>query len=283
MPWDPAQYERFVRERELPFVDALALIGPLRERARVIDLGCGTGALTRKLADAHPQALVLGIDTSPQMLEEARRRERPGLRFVKGAIEAVDQIGPDLLGEAADDLPRAARQGSPDDSRGDPRWDLIFSHAALHWVPDHERLIPRLFARVAPGGRLVVQLPSNHLAVPQRTLAAVADEALFRAAATAPVAERSVLPALAYAELLWRAGGQDLVAYEKVYPHVLPDADAVVEWMKGTAMVPYLERLPPALREPFTARYRERLREAMPEAPLFFGFKRTLFAATRAA
>jgi trans-aconitate 2-methyltransferase len=273
MPWDPAQYERFVRERELPFVDALALVGPLRERARIIDLGCGTGALTRKLADAYPLTHVLGIDTSPQMLEEAHRRERPGLRFVKGAIEAVDQIGqigPDLIGLFGE-------------GTDDPRWDLIFSHAALHWVPGHERLVPRLCARLAPGGRLVVQLPSNHRAVPQRTLAAVADEAPFRAAATAPVAERPVLSALAYAELLWRAGGQDIVAYEKIYPHVLPDADAAVEWMKGTAMVPYLERLPPALREPFAARFRECLREAMPEAPLFFGFKRTLFAATRAA
>jgi trans-aconitate 2-methyltransferase len=264
MPWDPAQYERFKAERELPFVDASALIGPLREGSRIIDLGCGTGALTRKLADAHPTARVLGIDTSPQMLEEAKGRERPGLRFVRGAIEAVDQIGPDLIGEVSDD----------------PRWDLVFSHAAIHWVPDHERLVPRLFARVATGGRLVVQLPSNHNATPQRTLGEVADEAPYRAAASAPVAERPVLSAVAYAELLWRAGGQQIVAFEKVYPHVMPDSDAVVEFMKGTAAVPYLERLPPALREPFLARFRERLRERMPDTPLFFGFRRTFFAAS---
>ena len=277
MPWDPAQYERFQRERELPFVDALTLVGPLRAGARIVDLGCGTGALTRRLADAYPDAQVLGIDTSPQMLAEAKPRERAGLRFVRGAIEAVDQIGPssagpgqigpDLLGEVGDD----------------PRWDLVFSHASLHWVPDHERLIPRLFARVAPGGRLVAQLPSNHDSDAHRVLLAVAAEPPFAAALTAPVADRAPLPARRYAELLWQAGGRDLVAYEKVYPHELPDADAAVEWMKGTALVPYFDRLPRPLHAAFETRLREAMRAALPSRPLFFGFKRTLFAAMRAA
>jgi trans-aconitate 2-methyltransferase len=268
MPWDPQQYERFVREREMPFADALELCGALREGARIIDLGCGTGALTAKVADAYPGARVLGIDTSPQMLEEAKKRERPDLRFVRGAIEAVDQIGTDVLGEVIGD---------------DPRWDLVFSHAALHWVADHDRLLPRLFGRVAKGGRLVVQVPSNHQHPAWIALKEVADESPFRSAATGSVAERPVLSAAAYAELLWRAGGSELVSYEKVYPHVLPDSDAAVEWMKGTALVPYLERLPQPLRDPFVMRFRERLREVLPDAPLFFGFRRTLFAATRAA
>ena len=260
MPWDPAQYERFVKERELPFVDALALVGPLRDGARIIDLGCGTGALTAKLADAYPTATVLGIDTSVEMLDKAKKLERPRLRFVKAAIEALDQIELD---------------GNP------PVWDLVFSHASIHWVPDHERLVPRLFACVAGGGRLVVQLPSNHDGVAHRTLMAVADEAPFREQLHGRVADRPTLDVSEYARLLWRAGGTDITAYTKVYPHVLPDSDAAAEWLKGTAMVPYLERLTADRRAPFEARYRAALREALPEAPLFFGFKRTLFAATR--
>lgn len=266
MPWDPAQYERFQRERELPFVDALALVGPLREGARVVDLGCGTGALTAKLKGAFPSARVLGIDTSNEMIGEAKQREREGLRFVKGAIEALDQIGPDLVGEVADD----------------PRWDLIFSHAAIHWVPDHERLVPRLFARLAPGGRLVVQLPSNHDSLAHRALLAVADEAPFREAIAGRVRERPTLSASRYAELLWSCGGRELVAYEKVYPHELPDSEAVAEWMKGSALVPYLERLAPPMKPAFVDRFRALLREAYPAQPVFFGFKRTLFAASRA-
>jgi len=99
MPWDPAQYERFERERELPFADALALVGPLPARARIVDLGCGTGKLTRKLADAYPDARVIGLDTSASMLAGAKAHERAGLRFVRGAIEALDPIGPDLISD----------------------------------------------------------------------------------------------------------------------------------------------------------------------------------------
>lgn len=267
MPWNPEQYERFRRERELPFVDTLALIGALKDGAHVIDLGCGTGALTAKIADAYPTAHVLGIDSSQEMLVEAKPRERERLRFVRAAIEAIDQIGPDVMGDAV----------------LDPRWDLVYSNAAIHWVPDHARLIPRLFARVAPAGRLVVQLPTNDDHVSHRTLAEVADEPPFRDAIGGRVRVRPSLTAAAYADLLWRQGARDLVAYEKVYPHELPDADAVVEWMKGTALVPYLEQLPRPLHEAFVTRFRLALREALPDAPLFYGFKRTLFAASRAA
>jgi len=260
MPWDPAQYERFLAERELPFADALALVGPLRDGARIIDLGCGTGALTAKLADAYPTATVLGIDTSVEMLEKAKKLERPKLRFIKAAIEALDQIHLD---------------GEP------PTWDLVFSHASIHWVPDHERLVPRLFACVAKGGRLVVQLPANHDSVAHRTLMAVAEETPFYDQLHGRVADRPTLDVREYARLLYAAQGTSLTAYTKVYPHVLPDSDAAVEWLKGTAMVPYLERLASDLRAPFEARYRAALREALPQVPLFFGFKRTLFAATR--
>ncbi len=277
MPWDPAQYERFVAERELPFVDTLALVGPLRADACILDLGCGTGALTAKLADAYPTAHVLGIDTSPEMLAQAKQRERTQLRFVKGAIEAVDQISlPSQLGQTGHELVGG--------TAGDlPQWDLIFSHAALHWVPDHHRLVPRLMACLRAGGRLVVQLPSNHDHPSQRAVRELADEAPFREAMDAGVAERPTLTIADYASLLYAAGGRSISAYDKVYPHELPDADAAVEWMRGTTIVPYLEKLPRRLHADFLARLRERVRDVLPGSPLFYGFKRTLFAATRQA
>src|SRR5688572_13318829 len=108
MPWDPAQYHKFQAERAAPFEDLVKLIR-VREGLRVIDLGCGTGELTARLADILPGSDVLGVDSSPAMLEKAEPLERPGLRFALMAIEAVS-------GE----------------------WDVVFSHAALHWVDDHE-------------------------------------------------------------------------------------------------------------------------------------------------
>src|SRR6478672_11114365 len=129
MPWDPQQYLKFQAERFLPFEDCLKLV-EVKPGLRVIDLGCGSGELTRRLADALPDSDVVGIDSSAEMLEKAARQARPGLRFEQRSIEDVD-------GE----------------------WDLIFSHAALHWVDDHARLVPRL---VGLCRQLVVQLPSNH-------------------------------------------------------------------------------------------------------------------------
>src|SRR5215469_4577122 len=103
MPWNPERYHQFQRERAAPFEDALALV-TRRDGLRVIDLGCGTGELTRRLADALPGSDVVGIDSSSEMLARAAPHARPGLRFEQGTIE-------ELAGE----------------------WDLIFSNAALHW------------------------------------------------------------------------------------------------------------------------------------------------------
>ena len=88
------------------------------------------------------------------------------------------------------------------------------------------------------------------------------------------------MPIDAYAELLFSHGAQTLTVFEKVYPHVLPDAGALADWTSGTALVPYFERLSPELRELFMARYRARLRDLWPGSPVFYPFRRTLFAAT---
>ncbi len=253
MPWDPDRYEQFKTERSAPFEDLLKLVA-VREGLRVIDLGCGTGELTGRLADALPGSDVLGIDSSPQMLESAEGRARPGLRFERQRIE-------DVQGE----------------------WDLVFSNAALQWVEGHRSLVPRLFGLVRPGGQIVVQVPSNY-AHPTHTIRdEVAGEEPFREALGGWTRRWPVLSIDEYADLLYAYGGTDIIVFEKVYPHVLEDADAVADWMSGTALVPYMERLPAELHDSFMARYRERLRERYPTSPVFYGFRRTIFAAVRPA
>jgi trans-aconitate 2-methyltransferase len=224
------------------------------EGLRVIDLGCGTGELTGRLAGALPGSDVVGIDNSPQMLERARSQERPGLRFEQTAIE-------DLQGKA--------------------EWDLIFSHAALQWVDDHPTLIPRLLALVRPGGQLAVQMPSNHGHTTHRLITVIAGEEPFRTALAGWTRQSPVLPVDQYAELLYAHGGRELTVFEKVYPHVLDGPDALADWTSGTALVPYFERLTNDMRESFMQSYRERLRAIYPPGPLFYGFRRTLFATTR--
>ena len=253
MQWDPERYEKFKSERYAPFDDLVKLV-QVRDGLRVIDLGCGTGELTARLADALPGSDVLGIDSSPDMLARAEERARPGLRFELRPIESVD-------GE----------------------WDLIFSNAAIQWVDDHPALVPRLLSLVPPGGQVVVQLPVNHGHPTQRFMVELAGEAPFREALDGWTQRWPVLTVDVYAELLYACGGREITIFEKVYPHVLDDADALADWMSGTALLAYFQRLPEELHGPFMERYRERLRARYPSRPVFFGFRRVLFAATRPA
>ena len=131
--WDPARYERFAAERAAPFHDLLSLVRPV-PGGRVVDLGCGGGELTAQLHRRLEAAETLGLDSSPAMLERAAGLAGDGLRFEQGDIADFTDAG----------------------------WDVIFSNAALHWLPDHEGLLRRLVAGLNPGGQLAVQMPANH-------------------------------------------------------------------------------------------------------------------------
>ncbi len=248
MEWNPAQYGKFGDARRQPFVDLLALIGA-PSGIRAVDLGCGPGNLTRELADALPHSDVVGIDSSAEMLTVAAALARPGLRFELGRIEDFAAAGPD--GDA---------------------YDLVFSNAALHWLPDHAHLLPGLWSRVKAGGQIAVQLPADDFN-PMRQI--FADAAGWRHA-------MGSLDISAYAEILFALGARDITVFEKIYPHVLPDADAVLEWARGTALLPYLERLPPAQRQPYLDEVRRRLQLEYSRRPVFFPFRRIIFHARRA-
>lgn len=252
MPWDPERYHQFQAERFAPFADLMALVR-VRPGIRVVDLGCGTGELTRRLADALPGSDVLGIDNSPQMLERTAEFVRLGLRFEQASIEEVTG-----------------------------RWDLVFSHAAIQWVDDHHALVPRLFSLLAPGGQLAVQLPSNHGHLTHRLITRLAGEEPFRTALGGWTRHSPVLGIDEYAQLLYEAGGHDIVVFEKVYPHLLENASAMADWTSGTALVPYFERLPKEMRDAFMERYRALLEETYPGSPVFYSFRRTLFSAFQA-
>jgi trans-aconitate 2-methyltransferase len=250
MPWNPDRYHQFRSERAAPFEDLLGLI-ERRDGLSVVDLGCGPGELTQRLADELPASEVVGIDSSEEMLERAVRDTRPGLRFELGDIATVSG-----------------------------QWDLVFSHAAIQWLDHHETLVPRLMTLVRPGGQLTVQVPSNQRHPALVYIRDVAGEEPFSTALGGYNRDFPVLSVDRYADLLYESGGTQLTVFEKVYPHVLQDADALADWSLGTALVPYLERLPADLHDPFLNRYRAKLQARWPGSPVFYGFRRILFAAT---
>jgi trans-aconitate 2-methyltransferase len=252
MPWDPTQYHKFQAERSAPFFDLLALV-EVRPNLKVVDLGCGTGELTRHLAETLPNSNVTGIDNSPQMLDAARAASlaSSNLRFEQG-----DQS--ELTGE----------------------WDLIFSNAALHWTENHSELIPHLYQRLTPGGRIAVQVPSNHNHISHQIYRETASEEMFKFILNGFQRYAPVLSIDDYARILFNCGAEDIVVFEKVYAHVLENADAVVEWISGTALVPYFERLGD-YKDEFVRVIREKMRAAMPDSPVFYPFRRTFFSARK--
>jgi trans-aconitate 2-methyltransferase len=250
MPWDPDLFLRFKNERFAPFEDLIRMVHP-RQGITAVDLGCGTGELTARLKEYLPDSKVTGIDSSPQMLERARNLESTGLNFELGKIE-------DFSGS----------------------YDLIFSHAAIHWVPDHPALIHRFFTMLKPGGQIAVQLPSNSNHPAMSAIRYVAAEEPFVSTLHGWHQPLHVLPIDEYADILYNEGGKEITVFEKIYPHILPDVDALAQWTSATAMLPYLEKLSEPTKQEFVSRYKEVLSERFTTTPIFFGFKRILFSAT---
>ena len=258
--WNPTQYDKFRREREQPFFDLLALVQPATDM-RVVDLGCGTGKLTRLLhAQLHARETV-GIDRSARMLESAQKEpavDQPaGLRFEVGTIEAFD-----------------ARN----------EYDVILSNAAFHWIEHHEALIARLAAALRPGGQLAFQVPAMHDAVSHTIAEDLTTVEPFRTAFNGWRRPQPVLAPDAYARLLYRTGFSEQTVRLAVYAHVLESAEHVVEWMKGTLLTEYERRLTPELFARFVGEYRARLLATLEDArPFFFPFSRVLCWGRRSA
>lgn len=249
MSWNPELYHKFQKERFAPFQDLMKLI-VIREGISAIDLGCGTGELTEMVSDLLPGSSVRGIDSSGSMLEKASQKNRQGLNFELCPIEKVEG-----------------------------KWDLIFSNAAVQWVDNHKELIPKLITLLKPGGQLAVQMPANHNHTTQSLMVEVAREEPYVSALEGWQRKWPVLSIREYAELLYESGTQEINVFEKIYPHVLEDVDAIVQWLSGTALLPYFERLPKKLHSDFVADYKDRLRDLYPEVPVFFPYQRIFLSA----
>ena len=245
--WSPEQYARFASERKQPFTDLVALV-ERRPRMRVVDLGCGTGELTRELHDSLGADETVGIDDSETMLLKAGHFGGEMLHFEKGSIEAFVTDRP---------------------------YDLIFSNAAFHWIANHEQLLTRLTNFLSERGQLAVQMPANDDHPSHSVAAAVAEDFGLE-----PRPDH-VLPVQRYAEVLYRLGYQRQNVRMQVYGHVLPAPDAVVEWVRGALLTHYQSQLPAERFEELLAAYRTRLRAAIgEERPFFYTYKRILMWAS---
>ncbi len=254
MVWDPKQYLRFSDERQRPAADLLRRID-LAAPARIVDLGCGPGTITRLLRERWPQAAILGVDSSPEMLAQAVEAA-PGVEWRKADIATFPLS---------------------------PAFDLVYSNAALHLLGDHAQLFPRLAQSVSPGGVLAVQMPLNH-AMPSHTgMAAAAMEGSWVERLAPLLRRHPVAEAGVYYDLL-RPYLLRLDIWETSYLQVMEGPDPVVEWTRGTALKPLLDALEGAEREAFLTDYSRRMREAYPARPdgrTLFPFRRLFLVGVR--
>lgn len=250
--WDEQQYSKFIDARTRPARELLARV-PLAAAGRVIDLGCGPGNSTELLRERWPAAQLTGVDNSPEMLRAAKK-----------TLPSVEWIEADV---------KDYRPAAPA--------DVLFANAVLHWLPDHARLIPALLEQVAPGGALAIQMPDNHDEPSHRWMRELPGAwmpRLSRIAAQSPVES----PAFYYDLLASRASAVDI--WQTRYQHVMPDAAAIVEWVKGTGLRPYLEQLSGTERDDYLARYHDAIAAAYPargDGKRLFPFPRLFIVAIR--
>ena len=234
--WDPAVYERYKTYRDRPALDLMLRIPQGLKPKEVWDLGCGTGEQAAVLGRRHPGARVHGLDSSPEMLAEARTRSA-GVDWVQADIAAFDPPNPP---------------------------DLIFTNAALHWLPDHGALFPRLAGMLAPGGVFACQMPMSFETSWHVAMRETAADGPWAARLQEVRGVRQVAPAEAYYD--WLAPlASDLDIWSTVYLHALEGDDPVVDWMRGTGLRPFLQALAgPEEETAFLDAYRARLARVFP-------------------
>ena len=254
--WDPAIYERYKTYRDRPALDLMVQIPADLAPREIWDLGCGTGEHAAVLAARHPTARVHGLDSSPDMLAVARRREAD-----------VDWV----LGDAGAFAPPTPP-------------DLIFTNAALQWLPDHANLFPKLASALAPEGVLACQMPQSWGSDWHIALRETAADPRWAAKLDGVRGVRPVADPEAYYD--WLAPICPFVdIWSTTYLHVLEGEDPIVDWMMGTGLRPYLDALDqPAMRAAFLDAYRDWVAEMVParaDGVTLFPFPRLFILARR--
>jgi trans-aconitate 2-methyltransferase len=253
--WNPALYTRFEDERTRPARELLARVA-LAEPGLVFDLGCGPGNSTELLVERFPNAEVVGTDNSEAMLVSARKR-LPACRFELSDVATWHPSTPP---------------------------DLIYANASLQWLGDHEALFPRLFALLAPGGVLAVQMPDNREEPTHRSMREVAAlEPWAGPIGNAASVRTRILSLDAYYDLLAPASAE-IDVWRTAYQHPMESPAAIVEWVRATGLRPFIDPLEPGAREGFLAEYERRIKAAYPpraDGRLLLAFPRLFIVAKR--
>lgn len=249
MPWNPETYNKFKTIRYQPFYDLIDLIDP-KSNMIGVDLGCGTGEQTYILSKKFKDAHFLGVDSSADMLAGAQDFTHDRLHFQQSSIENF--------------LQRTEK------------WDLIFSNAALQWTDSHEVLFPQLLHMLSSQGQLAVQIPVQKENLLNHVLWEIVQEEPFSTYLKGWKRDSPVLSMDEYATLLFANGLEDLKIMMKVYPIIAENSKTLIDFIAGSALIPYMERLSSNEQEEFLTAYEEKVSARIPVWPMIYAFKRIL-------
>lgn len=249
--WSAAQYNRFQQERSQPAYDLMDMIGP-RNSMRIVDLGCGTGDHTKTIHERFRAVETIGIDSSDDMLARAPRA--PNLKFFKADIR---------------------------DFGGESEFDLVFSNAAMQWVPDHELLFERIRRALRVGGQIAIQVPKNNSHPSHRIAFELEREPPYNQYPGAPIDKNTLMPE-EYAALLHRLGFRAIKVRLHVYLHELPSGIDAAEWLKGSLLTHYKSVQPAEVYSLFEREFYSRIERGIgQERPYLLTYNRILMHAVR--
>lgn len=256
MPWNPDIYNKFKSVRYQPFFDLADMITD-EGAMQCIDLGCGTGEQTHLLAEKFESAYFLGVDPSAEMLTKSTAFAHGRLRFEQSTVE---------------EMIKANRQ-----------WDLIFSNAALQWSADHENLFSRLINQLQVNGQFAVQMPVQKENLLNQLLIELVQEEPFCTYLNGWKKESPLLSIDQYADIMFRGGLQEIQIVQKVYPIIAQDYETLFDFISGSALIPYMERLSGKEKELFIQTFKNRIAARFGSLPLIYAFKRLLLYGKRIA
>lgn len=255
MSWSAKQYVAFEDERTRPARDLLAAI-PTAEARSVVDIGCGPGNSTELLLQRFPEAQVRGLDSSADMIDAARKR-LPQLQFELAEIDQWADTGP---------------------------FDVIFANAVLQWVPDHATLLPALASKLSEGGSLAIQMPDNLNEPSHRLMREVAANGSWAAKLASAAGQRTDMASASDYFSMLRPHCARVDVWRTTYHHQLSGGAAgVVEWFKGSGLIPFLSPLTEAERAEYLELYLGEVAKAYPalaDGSVLLPFPRLFIVAT---
>ncbi|PVD51551.1 trans-aconitate methyltransferase [Terrimonas sp.] len=249
MPWNSGKYNQFKNIRYQPFFDLMEMISGEGIR-NAVDIGCGTGEQIAILSEKFEGTSFLGIDSSDEMLAGSEIYANEKLQFQNSTIEAF--------------------------AKNDSSWDLVLSNAALQWTDNHAELFPILISKLNTNGQLAVQMPVQNENVLNQLLIKLVQENPFIDYLKVWKRVSPVLSIDEYAQIMFDSGLSKIQIIQKVYPIIADSPQKLFDFISGSSLIPYLERMSGNEQEIFISEYNGRIEKAFKKFPAIYAFKRLL-------